>query len=383
MELLGVNISRAGMGRPLRDLHGVIAFNNRLLELRNVSCLLGESDLGLDASVDNYLGFLAEEGTRGAATPSMNFTMKSSRLRTEDLAAPSADSAAPGAGGDEAAGVLFLPGVDMSGTVAVDTLITEKFTFSAVRGTVSSAGGILKLHQVRLDAFEGTVSTSGTLDLRDPSSRPFDLTLKADGVQSHSFLAPFTTFANYLFGKLTLSTSMRGVLDDTLGVRAASLTGNGDALISDGRLTGVPLLQSLSGFLDAGNLREVDFRSWTQSFSVADGRVKISDLKIGGRDADLDVSGFHGLDGSLDYALRIHVPREVAGRIRPQGTAGQLLQFFRDGDGGLNFDFLVTGSMDAPALKLDTRAQEELLRKQLQNDALKKAAEGLKKLIKP
>ena len=59
---------------------------------------------------------------------------------------------------------------------------------------------------------------------------------------------------------------------------------------------GALLLEKLSGFLSADHLREVDFKNWSQSFSVADGRLNIIELKIGGADADITVNGVHGLD---------------------------------------------------------------------------------------
>jgi hypothetical protein len=368
-------------------------FNNRLLEMKNGALSIGESDMELDASLDNYLGILAPDETRPGAVPLLNFSLRSKKLRTADLATRRNDTLSGPGTNDPASGTaggLLLPGIDMAGTVAIDTLVTENFTFTGTHGTVSATGGVVKLHQLRLDAFDGSISTTGTLDLRDPAKRPFDLKLNVEGVESNSFLSPVTSFGKYLFGTLSLDTEMKGVLDDTLGISSATLTGNGDAIVSDGRLTGVPLLQSLSAFLSAPKLREVDFRSWTQSFSVADGRVKIDDLKIGGNDADITVNGFHGLDGTMDYSLRVRLPDSVSARIRPAGIAGQLLQFFRDSEGGLSFDFTVTGGMAAPVLKLDTRAQEELLRQKLKDDAtkklgdpLKKAIEGLKKIIKP
>jgi len=183
---------------------------------------------------------------------------------------------------------------------------------------------------------------------------------------------------------------MKGDLDDTLGNSAKTLTGAGTALVADGKLTGLPLLEKLAGFLSADRLREVDFKTWSQSFSVADGKLNIRDLKIGGSDASITVNGTHGLDGSIDYSLNVRLPKAVAEKVIPQGVPPALVEFFRDRDSSMSFDFLVGGQSSSPALKLDTRAQEALLKQRLGDEAakklsdpLKKAAEGLKKLIKP
>lgn len=393
LRLRGVSWSGPGMARPVRDLTGEIAFNNQSLDLKNLAMAIGSSDLRLNASLKNYLSLVFPPEGASTPKPLLTFDLASKNLNTADLTPPpdSADAGtAADRGGAGGSGAGLLPGIDLSGTVSVETLRTEKFTFTNARGALSSTAGVVKLTGMTLDAFGGTVKTDGTLDLGKPDRRPFDLALDVRGVESNSLLSPFTSFGRFLSGKLTLTTALRGDLDDTLGITPATLAGDGSALIAEGKLTGVPLLQKLSGFLGAERLKEVDFQSWSQSFSIADGRLNIRDLKIGGRDADITVNGTHGLDGGIDYAMHLRLPASVSEGIRLQGVGDQLLRFFKDEEGRLNLDFTVGGDTRAPTLKLDTRAQEEMLKKKLLDDGakqlgdpLKKAGEGLKKLIKP
>jgi uncharacterized protein involved in outer membrane biogenesis len=393
LKFRNVSYSTPSMTRPVRDLNGDASFNNQLLELKGVALAIGGSDLRLDASLRNYLSLAFASGEKAAARPFLNFTLKSKVLNTADISSTPDTAAAARAGAPAkgaAKGGLLLPGIDMAGTVDVETLKTEKFTFTNAKGGISMTDGVAKLKGMQLDAFGGTIGTDGTLDLSRPDTRPFDLKLDVKGVESNSMLSPFTTFGQYLFGTLSLSTALKGDLDDTLGISPATLTGNGSAIVENGKLTGVPLLQKLSGFLSADNLREVDFKNWTQSFSVADGKLNVKDLKIGGKDADLTVNGVQGLDGSMEYSMHVVLPQSVSDRVKLQGVGDQLLRFFKDRDGRLNLDFLVSGRTQSPVLKLDTRAQENMLKQQLQDEAskkladpLKKAADALKKLIKP
>jgi uncharacterized protein involved in outer membrane biogenesis len=397
MKFNDVSYSTPTMTRPLRKLNGEVKFDNQLLLMKNLTMVLGGSDMKIDATLRNYSALMMDGGGKAAPRPSLEFALKSRILNTADLPASDGDPAGSGraggggtAAGGSGTGSLLLPAIDMAGTVEVETLRTEKFTFTNTKGGIAVKDGIAKLKDLRLDVFGGSVETSGNLDLRDPSKRPFDLNLDVKNVESNSMLSPFTTFGKYLFGKLTLSTSMKGDLDDTLGISTTSLTGAGTALVADGKLTGLPLLEKLAGFLSADRLKEVDFKNWTQSFSVADGRLNVKDLKIGGNDANITVNGVHGLDGSVDYSMNINIPRDVAGKITPRGVPAELVQFFSDKEGNMSFDFLVTGQSASPSLKLDTRAQENLLKQRMGEEAakkltdpLKKAAEGLKKLIKP
>lgn len=393
MAFKDVDYSTPSMARPVRDLNGDVAFNNQLLDMNNVALGIGGSDLRLDASLKNYLFLAMPSDDKGAAKPFLNFALKSKTLDIADISSGGGPAEAKGAGGgtgDPKGSGLILPGIDMAGTVEIETLKTEKFTFTNMKGNVSMTEGVARFKDVRLDAFGGAIATDGTLDLSRPDKRPFNLKLDVKGVESNSLLSPFTTFGQYLFGTISMTTALKGDLDDTLGITPSTLTGDGSALIANGKLTGVPLLQKLSAFLSAERLREVDFETWTQSFSLANGRLNIKDLKIGGKDADLTVNGMHGLDGSMEYAMHVRLPESVTDKIRLQGVGDQLLQFFKDKEGRLNLDFLVSGQMQSPVLKLDTRAQESALKKKFQDDAakkladpLKKATEGLKNLLKP
>lgn len=392
MSFRDVSWTSPAMAKPVTRINGDVAFDDQAVEMKGVALGIGESDLRLDATLKNYLS-LAFGGDGGrAAKPFLSFALKSKTLNTADISASADTAGAPGAtpGKPAPAGGLILPGIDLAGTVDVETLRTEKFTFTNATGNVSVTGGVAKLKDVRVDAFGGTVKTDGTLDLSRAGARPFDLKLDVKEVESNEMLTPFTTFGRFLFGKLSLTTAMKGDLDDTLGISTATLTGDGDAFVVGGRLVGLPLLQKLSGFLKADHLREVDFKSWSQSFSIADGRLNVKNLTIGGNDADITVNGVHGLDGTMDYAMHVRLPQSVSDRVKPEGVADQLLRFFRDKEGRLNLDFRVSGDTRSPVLTLDTRAQEAALKKQLQDEAakkltdpLKKATEGLKNLLKP
>ncbi len=384
-----VSYSTPAMARPVRNLNGEVAFNNQVLDMKGIELAIGGSDLRLDASLKNYLSLASAAGEKASAKPFLTFALKSKVLSTADISA-AGNPGGQGKGSGAGSGGLILPGIDMAGTVDVETLKTEKFTFTNATGGISMTDGVAKLKDMQLDAFGGVIRTDGTLDLRRPDTRPFDLKLDVKGVESNSMLTPFTTFGRYLFGTLSLSTAFRGDLNDTLGITPATLAGDGSALIANGKLTGVPLLEKLSGFLSAAQLREVDFDSWSQSFSVADGKLNIKDLKVGGKDVNFIVNGAHGLDGSMDYTMHVQLPKAVSDQVRLQGVADQLLQFFKDKEGRINLDFLVSGQTASPELKLDTRAQETMLKQKLQDEAtkklsepLKKAAEGLKKLFKP
>jgi hypothetical protein len=287
----------------------------------------------------------------------------------------------------------LLPGIDINTSLTVGKLVTEKFTFENVRGAATVAGGVVQLKDMSLDVFGGKVKTKGTLDLRDPKKSPFDLDLDIKGVESNPLLSQFTSFGQYLFGKFSTNTRLKGDLNDTLGLNAQTLFGEGTVDISSGKLIGFPLTQKLADVTSLTELREVNFKDWTNAFSVSDGRLNIKDLKVQAGTIDFLLGGSQGLDGAMDYSLTVKLPPDVSDRIKLGGAADQLLQFFKDSNGRINLTFDVSGTATSPTLALNAKAQENAAKsalqgktdeakKKLEDELKKKAEEGLKKLFK-
>ena len=182
-----------------------------------------------------------------------------------------------------------------------------------------------------------------------------------------------------------MNTTMKGDLNDTLGLNRQTLLGNGTAAITEGKLTGYPLMTKLADATGMETMRQLTFHDWSNAFTIANGRFQVKDFTVHSGASDFAVGGSQGLDGSLDYTLGIKVPPSLTNQVKLGGVADQLLQYFKDKDGRVNLNFAVTEMTDSPVLKLDTRAQEDMAKKALLQkgtDLLKGKLDGLKNLFK-
>jgi len=94
-----------------------------------------------------------------------------------------------------ASGGMILPGIDLTANITVGKMITDKFEFDNVKGSMSVSQGIITLQNFSLNAFSGSIVTKGTLDLRDTLKRPFDLALILPTWMFISFLPKFSRSA--------------------------------------------------------------------------------------------------------------------------------------------------------------------------------------------
>jgi len=387
-EFQDVTIQTAGSKTPLKHLNGTVAFSNQAIESKQLSMNIGESDLSLAFTLKNYLGLVMSPpgGGSGAASgekPAASLTLSSRQLRTVDLMGEPPPNAGGGKGKEEAgkpAGIM--PGIDIDANVQIGKLVTEKFTFNDARGELAVSDGVVRLKHLNVNAFQGSIETKGMIDLRNPSNRPFDLDMNIAGVQSNDLLSKFTSFGQYLFGKFSTTTKLKGNLNDTLGLDTETLLGSGNVQISEGRLSGLPLTSKLADVTGVNELREVNFKSWTNAFAIENGRIQVKDLKVNAGTTDFAMGGSQGLDGSLDYALLVKLPPSFSDKIKLGGTAAELLELFKDKEGRYNFNFDVGGTSTSPVVRLNAKAQEDAAKNKLQEDLKKKAQEGLLKLFK-
>ena len=145
---------------------------------------------------------------------------------------------------------------------AIGTLTLEKFEFTNVRGSMHISKGVVTMQNLTLNTFGGSVVSSGSLNLNRPDRPLFDFNLNLNALQAGLLLTHFTSFGQHLSGALTMNTSLKGALNDTLGLVPDALEGNGKVGIKNGNLKGFKVNQSLAGLLNLPDLETIQFSDW-------------------------------------------------------------------------------------------------------------------------
>lgn len=371
VDLDNVSILTGDPEKAVRKLVGRVSFNNQNIVAPKVSFLMGESDFELSLFVRNYLSFIFEPAAE-SAKPYARVTMRSNRMDV---------SLTPS---DEPVVLAALP-IDMDSDVSISTLNLGQFQFTNLRGSLTARGESITLKSLSLQTYDGSVIANGTLGLEDVQRPEFDFILDVSNLQAHDALAPFTEFSKYLSGKFSMQASMRGQLTDALGVVPATVNGEGKIQIRDGKLEGVKVLDALGNALDITELKNIEFKQWTNEFTISNGRILLSDVKISSRDVDFLVGGSHNIEGSMDYAMAVKLSPGLSERVKISGFGQELINALKDEQGRLTLNFRITGTLADPVLKLDAemqkKAAEELVRREIEKkkEELKQEAEKKKK----
>lgn len=379
IDFRNVTIKTPGSSKPLQNLQGTVSITNNTVESKKLSMVLGRSDLTVAFNLKNYLSLASTD--KAAPRASATVSLTSNSLSTKDLISDTTTTKTTGKGKESPAAprtgsAMVLPNADMDVTASVGTLAMEKFTLTNFKALLSVSNGMFTLRSCTMNAFDGSVSARGALNLQNLRQPQFDMTLNAAGVDAHALLSKFTSFGSKMFGRLTLATTLKGSLDDTLGLIPSTLNGKGNVQAHDGSLVGVNVNKDIASLVKLPALDTVHYKDWSNDFSVANGRLVMKDLKINALDADYLVNGSQGLDGSLDYTMSLVLPEKTSSRISISGFAGKAVDLFRDNTGRVRLDFSVGGTMDNPKVGLNTSTAS----KKAEDLVKQKAAEEAKKL---
>jgi uncharacterized protein involved in outer membrane biogenesis len=384
-----------GLGEtPIRNLTGVVTLNNQRVEGKSVKMNYGPSDLSISFLLQNYLAAIFPSGIERQKANSMKPALTMSVTSTYFESTPSREP-------------IVLPPFDTQAEVGISKFVykgTQPFECTDLRGDVSVSEQVLRVKNLSLKVFGGNMTAAGTIDLRDQKRPQFNLTVDAKGVESNVLLRRFTSFGEHLFGALSATAELKGALDDTLALSPKTLSGQGSLHFAEGRLTGYPVMERLSSFLEVPELREVVFNSWSNAFKISDGRISIPELKIAAKNHDLLLTGWQGLDGAVDYRLAIKLSEALSNRFAGTTVAGQVTNLLKEKDGRVTLFIQVGGTVGDPKFRWDTKAAEERLRERVKaeieekkeqarerakdelqkklDEEKKKLQEGLKRLFK-
>lgn len=263
----------------------------------------------------------------------------------------------------EELGPYDLP-LNLTGTLTVERLRYRQLLLQQVRAAIQLKDNHLTVAPVQGRIGEGRFTATGALDLG----------VKGLLYQGEMTLAQpdLATLLNGLFPAVQQRVSGqvrwhnnfsgRGTAAKTL-LQALQL--DGEVQLSQGVISGSPLLEQISWFLDSPDLKAVTFRDFQGSYRMANGTTRI-DSYLDGSQVKLTPKGTIGIDGSIDMSLATLLAPEV---LKKMGASEQLKQAFVDSNGWGVLPLQISGSLNSPRVDFDTGA--------LQKQALERAQQEL------
>jgi hypothetical protein len=235
----------------------------------------------------------------------------------------------------------YYDGKDVTGTLRIGTAIASNMQVTSFSTPFTYHANMLDAKPFDASAFNGKLAGGYSMGGNGPSV----LDLNAKGLDvAQLTAATMSSSSAKLSGSLDFNSKWRAI-------ESGDMNGEGDALMSNGKLEGVKILEEVGQVLRIKELEEPIISSAKTHFVVQDRQTKFIGLQMISPMFQITGDGVVGFDGGLNANLVLILTRDAMGRL-PKEVASSFVQQ-QDGTGSIAFQ--VTGTTANPQTDLAQR----------------------------
>ncbi len=297
---------------PLAIQRASLRLRPERAELTAFTGTVGSSDLQATGSIDNLISYLFRDDTlQGSAT------VRSNRFDLDEWRS-----------GEGELEIIPVPAnVDLAINATVNELTYDKLKMANARGRVRIKNQRATLEDFRMNTLGGQIAVSGTYETTNLAKPTFDVGFKLLKVNIPSAFEAFTTVqmlapvAKYATGQVTTDVNLTGGLGKNMMPIFSALTGKGTFQTSNVALQNFPGMEKIVDVTKLGILNNPTMQALKGAFQIREGRLVLQpfDVKVGG--LTMNVAGSNGIDQSMEYTLKLQVPKSLLGGEANQAIA--------------------------------------------------------------
>jgi hypothetical protein len=359
-----------------------MAFDPRKVDLKQVTGTIGKSDFNVNGSVNNYIGYLF--GKNQLLKGSMNFN--STYLDLNEFMTEAEEPATPT---DTASyGVIPVPhDVDFLLRSDIKTVKVMDLTLTNAAGDIVVKDGVANLSGLRFNMLGGAFTVNGTYNTQDLKHPKYDLGLKIENLSIAQSAATFTMVRSYapiaglVNGNFSTDFKLSGELLETMMPNLKTVNGSGLIKIAQAALKESKLVSGITSLTKLDDSNEVTMKDVLMSAAIKDGRLSVQPFDVNFGSYKTTVAGSTGIDGSIDYKLKMNVP---AGKLGSQFNS-LVSSYTGGGQADPNKPIPVTigvgGNYASPSTKLIMDEQKQQVKEAASTAVKQEATKQAEKLV--
>ena len=307
----------------------LFTFTPKEIKFEKLVGMLGRSDIDITGGLTNYINYIF--GENEVIVGEMNFNSNTFDVNEWMEEEPTAE--AHEITEEEPLEVVALPkDIDFTLASNINKVLYDNMELDNMTGNVILRNGIAYLDGVKFNTIGGEFGMNGTYDPTDLAHPKFDFDLD---IQNASIGKAYETFnsvqqlapiAKAMEGLFSTNFQIGGELDQEMMPNFSTVSGKG--LINVLEATANTSLTVLDKISDATGLKNLGSKSNSFSSMLLDGEIKEGRLHLKPFDVKLsngrtmNVAGSNGVDGTLDYIMKMKVPTGQLGSALTNQLSG-------------------------------------------------------------
>ncbi|WP_136481583.1 AsmA-like C-terminal region-containing protein [Cognatitamlana onchidii] len=299
---------------PIHITQADMIFKPGSVTLDNFMAETGKSDLNAHGTMYNLLGFLLSDNTLKG-----EFNVESNLFRVSDFMTEDKTVSENNKKTADTQSLKIPDFLDCTINAKAKTVIYDNINLKDLKGTLTIKDQTALLQNMSSHIFDGDLSISGDVSTKQDTPS-FNLNL---GVQNFDIAQSFKTLelfkniapvAKILDGKFNTDLKLSGNLNKDFLPDLTSLSGNALAELLVTNINKedelVSALDDALGFLD---FEKLDLQTIEAQLEFNEGKVAVKPFDFKYEDIEVEVSGTHGFDKSLNYNAVFNVPAKYLG----------------------------------------------------------------------
>ncbi len=355
-------------------------FDPKKIEIKNTQGTIGKSDFAVTGAINNYIGYLF--GPNETINGNMTFTstlldLNEFMTETEETTTPDSSSF----------GVIPVPSnIDFVLHSNIKTVKMMDYTLTNATGDVIVKDAVANLSAITFNMLGGSFVVNGSYNTKDINHPKYDFGLKIanlsikQAASSFSVVQTYAPIAGSVTGNFGTDLKISGELGQDMMPKMNTINADGLIKIAQGALTQSKLVAGIASLTKLDNGDQVNWKDLLMSVTITNGSLSVKPFDVKFGDYTTNISGSTGLDGSINYTLKMNVP---AGKL-----GSQLQGFINQNTGSKNstseipITIAVGGTYKDPKTSLVSQEQKEQAKEALTNAAEQKGQQALEGALK-
>lgn len=376
LKVEGMNLKLKNYKLDFTAINGDFKFDNNDLAVNLLTGNVASSDFELKGFFRNLVGFVMKENESISIEASLN----SKNIDLNELLANKSESS--GSGGKYK--LRFSELIDVNLNSEIDHLVFRKFDATNIHGVIKIKDKKMVVDPIVASTMGGKITTSGLIDGTD--STKLLITCFSD-VNRINVTKMFEEFENFgqtavtdknLKGIATAKIQFASMLSPDLKMDLDKLYAGVDMTIENGEMNNVEAMKSLSRFIELKDLENVRFSTLKNQIEIKDQVITIPKMEVKSNAINILASGTHKFNNEINYRVKLSLSELLSKKAKKAKKENdEFGEVADDGLGRTNIFLLMTGTVENPVIKYDSKSAI----KNVQQD-LKVEKQTLKTILK-
>lgn len=358
ISINSLNYSSKESPLPLTIESANFKLSPQYIALSNLKAKYGKSDFAADGKLENYIAYALKGSTIKA-----RLDFKSQLFDVNEMMGPESSESTSTENTDTLTIIEIPANIDFALNSKINAIKYDNMDITNLAGSIIIKDEKLSFEGVSLNTLDANIKMDGYYTTADIKKPDVDMNFVIQNMDIQKAFKTFNTvqklapIAENTTGKFNGSLSFNTILGNDMSPVLNTTQGAGTLELLGTSIKGSKLFVKISDVLKTDKLKELNIKNTKLQFKIIDGRVVVQPFDVATNVANFNIGGSSGLDQSIDYILKIKLPKNALGSAGADVINGltsalnKNLPGYKTSD-EINVNALVGGLVSQPTVKL-------------------------------